>query len=338
MSDTPQSAVKRDAQIAAIVLAAGQSSRMGRPKMILHWGQTSVIGKVVANLEGAGVDQIVVVTGGARQQVEAALQGLPVRTVYNPDFATGDMLSSLQAGLASQVEPVEAVLVVLGDQPQIDPNLVREIIALYRRVGSGLVVPSYHMHRGHPWLVVRSFWPEILALEAPATLRDFLNAHQDEIHYLPVETEDILKDLDTPDDYQRYQPGETDRLPKKSRTIVIVEDEPETAEMFAEMMRLSGYRVLKSYGGASAVSLIARSRPAAVVMDLMMPDFSGLDVLRTMHSDPGLASIPVIVVSAKSQPADIENGLKAGASAYLTKPVAFLDLKTAVETAIFYRE
>lgn len=120
----------------------------------------------------------------------------------------------------------------------------------------------------------------------------------------------------------------------EQKTIVVVEDEPDTAEMFAEMMRLSGYRVMKSYGGAAAVALIARERPAAVVLDMMMPDLSGLDVLRFVRNDAELARIPVVVVSAKSMPSDIKHGLDAGASVYLTKPVAFMDLKAAVENTI----
>jgi DNA-binding response OmpR family regulator len=119
--------------------------------------------------------------------------------------------------------------------------------------------------------------------------------------------------------------------PKK---IIIVEDEPDTAEMFAEMMRLSGYQVLKSYGSTAAMGLIIKEEPDAVVLDVMMPDVSGLEVLQFMQRDPALADIPVIVVSAKSLPSDIRIGLDAGATMYLTKPVAFMDLRKAVENAL----
>jgi DNA-binding response OmpR family regulator len=119
--------------------------------------------------------------------------------------------------------------------------------------------------------------------------------------------------------------------PKK---IVIVEDEPDTAEMFAEMMRLSGHHVLKSYGGTPAIALISHEVPDVVVLDVMMPDLSGLEVLRFMRRDPRLEQIPVIVVSAKSLPSDIKNGLDAGANIYLTKPVAFQDLNAAVRKVI----
>jgi DNA-binding response OmpR family regulator len=123
----------------------------------------------------------------------------------------------------------------------------------------------------------------------------------------------------------------TTEEPKK---IIIVEDEPDTAEMFAEMMRLSGHHVLKSYGGTPAIALISHEIPDAVVLDVMMPDLSGLEVLRFIRRDPRLEQIPVIVVSAKSLPSDIKSGLDAGANVYLTKPVAFQDLNDAVRDVI----
>lgn len=115
------------------------------------------------------------------------------------------------------------------------------------------------------------------------------------------------------------------------KTVMIVEDEPDAAELFAEMMRLSGYRVLKLFSSAPAMASIALEKPDVVILDVMMPDVSGLEVLRFMRRDPALARIPVIVVSAKSLPSDVKRGLEAGASQYLTKPVGYLDLKQAVE-------
>jgi DNA-binding response OmpR family regulator len=118
------------------------------------------------------------------------------------------------------------------------------------------------------------------------------------------------------------------------KTIIVVEDEAEAAEMFAEMMRVSGFRVLKATSSAPAMNMIAREKPDAVILDIMMPDISGLEVLRFMRRDPALSKIPVVVVSAKSMPADIKTGIEAGAAVYLTKPVGFLDLKDAVEKVI----
>ena len=117
----------------------------------------------------------------------------------------------------------------------------------------------------------------------------------------------------------------------KQKTVLIVEDEVEAAELFAEMMRVNGYRVLKCYSSSPAIDMIATETPDLVILDIMMPEVSGLEVLRFMRSEPNFKDTPVIVVSAKSMPADIKVGMEAGASMYLTKPVGYQDLKQAVE-------
>jgi DNA-binding response OmpR family regulator len=118
------------------------------------------------------------------------------------------------------------------------------------------------------------------------------------------------------------------------KTVLIIEDEEDAAELFAEMMRVSGFRVLKTSKGAPAISMMTTDKPDIVLLDIMMPEISGLDILRQMRRDPNLANIPVIMVTAKGMPADIKNGLEAGASTYLTKPVGFQELKGAVERTL----
>lgn len=118
------------------------------------------------------------------------------------------------------------------------------------------------------------------------------------------------------------------------KTVLIIEDEADAAELFAEMMRVSGFRVLKTSSSTVALSLIAAETPDIIILDIMMPEVSGLDILRQMRQDPALANIPVVVVSAKSMPADIRVGMEAGAFTYLTKPVGFLELKEAVQRAL----
>ena len=118
------------------------------------------------------------------------------------------------------------------------------------------------------------------------------------------------------------------------KTVLIIEDEADAAELFAEMMRVSGFRVLKTSSSTPALSLIATEKPDIIILDIMMPEVSGLDILRDMRRDSALAGIPVIVVSAKSMPADIRHGMEAGASMYLTKPVGFTELREAIERAL----
>jgi molybdenum cofactor cytidylyltransferase len=194
--------------LGAVVLAAGQSRRMGQPKQVLPWGSRTVIEQVVGTLEAAGVGEIVVVTGAARELVEAALSGQRAQTVYNPAFAEAEMLSSLKVGMRSLSENIRATLVVLGDQPGIEESVVREVVEAHIREGARLVIPSYQMRRGHPWLLEQSLWAELLALPEDKTLRDFLDAQREEIVYANVNSPAILKDVDTPEDYRQQKPPE----------------------------------------------------------------------------------------------------------------------------------
>lgn len=120
----------------------------------------------------------------------------------------------------------------------------------------------------------------------------------------------------------------------KQKTVMIIEDEVDAAELFSEMMRINGFRVIKMFSSAPAIPIIAQEKPDIILLDVMMPDISGLEVLRYIRREPELASIPVIILSAKSMPGDIKIGIEAGASMYLTKPVGFLDLKQAVEQVL----
>lgn len=191
--------------ITALILAAGQSKRMGQPKMLLPWGETTVLEKIIATFRAAGIEDILVVTGGDRERVEA-LVGESARTVFNPDYAEGEMLSSVQAGLAGLRPVTEAALIGLGDQPQVREGSVRAVVEEYRKSGASLVVPSFQMRRGHPWLVARPYWDEILAMRPPASLRDFLNHHAEKIRYVEIDNSSILQDLDTPEDYLKSRP------------------------------------------------------------------------------------------------------------------------------------
>ena len=118
------------------------------------------------------------------------------------------------------------------------------------------------------------------------------------------------------------------------KTVFIIEDEEDAADMFAEMMRVSGYRVLRTSSSTPALTMMAAEKPDVVILDIMMPEISGLEILRQMRREPALANIPVVVVSAKSLPADIKIGMEAGASIYLTKPVGFVELREAIERAL----
>lgn len=189
--------------ISGVVLAAGLSTRMGRAKQLLPFGEHTVIEQVVAVLQESGVDELVVVTGHERRAVEAALSNRPAHCVFNPGYAEGDMLSSVQVGLCALSPEAQAALIALGDQPQIEPHVVRQLIAAYRETGAPIVVPTHGGRRGHPVVIDRSLWPEVLALSWNDNLRTVVGAHSEEILHVPVETPAVLRDLDTPEDYEQ---------------------------------------------------------------------------------------------------------------------------------------
>jgi molybdenum cofactor cytidylyltransferase len=195
--------------IAAIILAAGQSRRMGQPKMLLPWGEDTVLGQVIATYQLAGVENVLVVTGGAHEQVTGIAARHGARSIFNEGYASGEMLSSLQCGLrllAAEANGAPAALIGLGDQPQVQAGCVRQICETFRQSSARLIVPSYRMRRGHPWLVERSLWDELLELQPSQSPRDFLNRHAAEILYVEVDTPTILADLDTPQDYRDARP------------------------------------------------------------------------------------------------------------------------------------
>jgi molybdenum cofactor cytidylyltransferase len=192
--------------ISAIVLAAGLSTRMKAQKLLLPWGRTCVIGQVVATLKAAGMDEIVLVTGGLHEKLQEILKGSGLRFIYNQEYANGEMLTSIQVGLRALRREIEAAMIVLGDQPQIELSVVTDILNRFQSTRKAIIVPSYRMHRGHPWLLGKPYWQEVLSLKPPLTLREFLHDHEETVDYLVVNSPSILQDLDTKDEYSKFKP------------------------------------------------------------------------------------------------------------------------------------
>lgn len=195
-----------DNRIGAIVLAAGMSKRMGEPKMLLPWGNTTVIGQVLRVLDQAGLQIVIVVTGGERDGVEAEVIDNESIIVFNPNYKNGEMILSVQCGLKAVPKNIHAVMIVLGDQPLIEVDVVQELCHTYSDTGADLIFPSYRMKRGHPWIIKRTLWDEIIELQPPDTLRDFIRSNSNQAVYITVETESVLLDLDYMEDYERLKP------------------------------------------------------------------------------------------------------------------------------------
>lgn len=188
--------------LGAIVLAAGLSSRMGQSKVLLPWGDKTIIEHITDQLIRARIEHISVITGHLAHEVKAKLAPYDVKTVNNRTYRTGEMLSSIKAGIRALPKEVAATFIVLGDQPRLNARVLQEMQAHYAEHDGELLIPSYQMQRGHPILVGRKYWHEILNLPDKSTLRDFIHAHERDITYIPVQSDSILRDVDTPKDYE----------------------------------------------------------------------------------------------------------------------------------------
>lgn len=199
--------INAHSHLCTIILGAGLSSRMKQPKLLMPWGNSSVLGTVISAFYNGGVGKVQVVTGAFREWVEKEAQKYQADCVFNPMFENGSMLDSIKAGIRAILNTnYDAVFVALGDQPAVSSEDIQEMAKIYLNTHALLIIPSFEMKRGHPWLVSRELWSSILNLEAPKTMRDFIEANKNRITYYVVKSSRILDDLDTPEDYEKYRP------------------------------------------------------------------------------------------------------------------------------------
>ena len=195
-------------RVAGVVLAAGESRRMGQLKALLPFGSRTVIEQVLQPLLGADLSEVAVVLGHRADDIAAVLETLPVRLLYNPDYHLG-MTSSVQVALRS-LDPVpDAYLLALVDQPQIGLPVIQQLLAAHARTRKGLVIPVWQGKRGHPLLLAAAYRAAVLALGPDQGLNVVTRGYPHDTLELPIETDDILRDMDYQEDYvaelQRWQ-------------------------------------------------------------------------------------------------------------------------------------
>ena len=189
-------------RIAAVVLAAGMSKRMGKPKALLPLGGLPMIARVIEPLVKIGsVEPIVVVTGHHAEQVRGAMDGCDVQFVHNPNYESGGMLSSVKAGCRAIVDRCDAFLLLLGDQPLLTLETYRKLLAL-PLAASRIQQPCFNGKRGHPILFRADCIDDILALPGSATLKTFTQQISD-ARLIEVDDSAVVTDIDTPQDYDR---------------------------------------------------------------------------------------------------------------------------------------
>lgn len=193
-------------RVTAVVLAAGQSSRMGQTKQLLPWGKTTVLGQVLQNVAATAVHNTLVVTGHEAAKVEQIAIGEGAETVFNPDYASGEMVSSLQTAVRHLPDHIAAVLVVLADQPMVETAVIDQLLEAYWQQKSGLIAPEFQGRRGNPVLIDRAYFAELLELPPAAAPRHLLRRHDADLHLVSVPNDSILHDLDHPGEYERWRP------------------------------------------------------------------------------------------------------------------------------------
>jgi molybdenum cofactor cytidylyltransferase len=186
----------------AIILAAGESKRMGFPKMLLTFNGKTMIENVIGNIIRSDIDNTIVVLGADRDILIELVKNSSVKYCYNDNYKEG-MLSSVKCGFRNLPSYFDAVLVFQGDQPLISPKVINIVIEAYRYSGKGIVIPVYNNKRGHPLLIDRKYRSEIGKLSAHQGLRSLSYQFSDDV--LEVETDDsgILRDFDTYEEYKK---------------------------------------------------------------------------------------------------------------------------------------
>lgn len=199
-----------ESQVAAIVLAAGGSTRMGQFKQLLPIGGQSMVRRVTEAVCAADLAQVVVVVGAQAEAVTKALASLPVDIVVNEAWVAG-MSTSMKTGLRALHSEVQATLIVLADQPALTPSLLKALVDRYYATGARVIAPFYQGRRGNPVLFDRALFSELLAVEGDQGGRALLIRHQQEMECVEIDDPAAILDVDTRQDYEKTRELESER-------------------------------------------------------------------------------------------------------------------------------
>lgn len=188
--------------IAGVVLAAGRSSRLGRPKQLLAINGEPLLRYTVRRILTSALDEIFVVVGHEAEAVGAAVADLPVSVVVNPDYALGQS-TSVRAGLAVLPQETEAAIFLLGDQPEVNADTIDALIAAWRSSGASVTAPSYGNTIGNPILFAKSAFPQFTVLTGDTGARAIVETHRQTGDLLTVPIDSLPpRDIDTESDYE----------------------------------------------------------------------------------------------------------------------------------------
>ena len=189
-------------EIWGIILAAGESKRMGTPKMLMPFKGKTIIENVIDTVISSGVDKTLLVLGSGSGEIQKIVDHLPVKCCYNDNYKQG-MLSSVKCGFRNLPDIFDAALIFLGDQPMVERSVINCVIDAYRKSGKGIVMPVTGNKRGHPLMIDSKYRNEVECLEEGEGLRALAQNFSDDVFEIEVNTLSILKDIDTIDDYKK---------------------------------------------------------------------------------------------------------------------------------------
>jgi molybdenum cofactor cytidylyltransferase len=191
--------------VAGIILAAGQSRRMGEPKQLLLLKGKPMVRHVAEQACRADLEEVIVVTGAYRDEVREVLAGLPLKLLHNQSWESGQS-SSVKAGLGGLGGQIGAVSFLLADQPFVNTALINSLVRTFRGTGASIIVPGRQDRCGNPVLFDLARWRnELFQLSGDEGARRILARHRSEIRYLETSDETAFMDVDTPEDYQRIK-------------------------------------------------------------------------------------------------------------------------------------
>lgn len=187
--------------ITGIVLAAGESKRMGRPKQLLSFGGSTILEHVVQNLLRSRIDEVILVLGHESGPIKARFEGAPIRMAVNPEYREG-MSTSITCGIREASADSGAFLIALGDQPLVRSEVVDQLVSAYESSGKGIVVPTHGGLAGHPVIFELKYRDALLSLTGDKGGKSIVEAHPEDVQHVEVETASVVYDIDKWEDYQ----------------------------------------------------------------------------------------------------------------------------------------
>jgi molybdenum cofactor cytidylyltransferase len=186
--------------LSAILLAAGESRRMGKLKQLMPLGKGTIIEQAIDNLIASALDEVIVVLGHKAEEIKEAISTRSVKIAFNPSYQEG-MSTSIIAGLKLVDPRAEAVMLALGDLPLVDSQTINHLIDEFHKSDKGIILPTYKDKRGHPVILAIKYQPELLELKGDIGAREIIKRHPQDVLEVAVDSAGVISDIDTEDDY-----------------------------------------------------------------------------------------------------------------------------------------